>query len=1206
MSRNRGDTGSRSSFLHSNYDGSNNPSAFSTSSRRGARNSSTKDGPNWHSQRSQLFGRERENELLSSLRSGIKRNRAQQTTVLLVKGSAGCGKTALMQRQPWKEEGWMFASGACEAPKSKSRTTTDRDPFSGLAEALTCLIQEWTKARTQENDQDALETLDSLLVSDAEVLQKILPKIYKKRGNSVGTSSSGGFPLETAKRSLASASESAKAISADFSSGCSNASTTRKKNKGKQHDSSRHDVAENSDASSDFGGKLEAVEAILARLVAFLVARQTTALMLDNSQWFDTVALSSLQVIVSANISNLLLIISFREIKIDFLQEFQQFLSNIQYTSRRLNLNNIFEFNVQHLNLVAVNEIASAVMLRKDKEETKAFSRILFNKTLGNPESLWQMLDQLRRDRFLEFSFLKLRWEWGSLASLESLAYLSENVADVVASTFEHLSNDAKIVLRVASCLGRTISLDVLVQYFRQHGAQDDDDEDDDSGKNLIISRNLLNVKHQQLESILKEVLISEILSQVNEESSGDTGRPWRSSSYVWSHDKLQAEIYSTIPKSLQLGIHTQLGNTIYTMSVRRHHENDWMVYLAAEQLCRCTKLRTENNSFSVRTVMDGVQAASLCLAAAKLALLKAALFPAVEMLQTGIDNLHREFSNEKEIAWHSHYSLHLEMSSLLAETSCRVGLHDAARKAAEDVLRYAKSLGDKFKAECAILECVTSGNNRDYARGITKSIAILKDYGETIPSRLRTDQLLKECEKVQSSGLLDKFATLSLMKDETSRNIVKILVNYAALYLWKSQTNLELSWWFVLRAIHISSEKGFCENSVAAMSIVGSHLRRNGNLRKAAEYADNSLRLLNRFPERIGSQHALVKSGAVSSVYSSTRLFNLNLEMFLDAYRTGLRTGATEEAFDAITAYAYSYLNVGLPLTSLGCDLLAYGREAEQLGMPRTIKAIFRILRQTTLNLQNEIKDPTFLNGEALDQYRELSKAKGAGRQMTFDDINTFQLMLSVIYNDWSTAESMIRSLDVAREDIFISRSHFKKTYLGVASVIIGRKKGKRKFKILGRKILSSFTEDVKVGAVNSHPVMLMIEALDSPSKESYETALKGSARLGLVQQEAILCEQAARFFLDKNDEYLAEFYLSRAVSCYRDWGASAKCDSLRNEFPDYLQEGGNQRGTASADPNGRTHYTAAHSAQYREASFTSFRRLTVNAGPTAWHSSK
>merc|ERR1711976_402557 len=70
-----------------------------------------------------------------------------------------------------------------------------------------------------------------------------------------------------------------------------------------------------------------------------------------------------------------------------------------------------------------------------------------------------------------------------------------------------------------------------------------------------------------------------------------------------------------------------------------------------------------------------------------------------------------------------------------------------------------------------------------------------------------------------------------------------------------------------------------------------------------------------------------------------------------------------------------------------------------------------------------------------------------------------------------------------------------------------------------MGKKVLQDFEKSLKSGNVNAHPIYLMLDAESSPSKEKYDNAIRGCARLGLIHFEAYLCERAAEMFLEQND---------------------------------------------------------------------------------------
>jgi hypothetical protein len=159
---------------------------------------------------------------------------------------------------------------------------------------------------------------------------------------------------------------------------------------------------------------------------------------------------------------------------------------------------------------------------------------------------------------------------------------------------------------------------------------------------------------------------------------------------------------------------------------------------------------------------------------------------------------------------------------------------------------------------------------------------------------------------------------------------------------------------------------------------------------------------------------HGSVRSVANSTIFPAMRPFNKTMDGLLDGYRIGLRTGEPEKVITGVLAYFFAYLCIGLPLGPLESDLISYGREASQFGAPVTIQIIFKVLRQTAVNIRNTNNEmPTSLKGEVMDQDEELANVKGNGAAMMLRDINTFRLMLACVYNDWETAEQMVNFLE-------------------------------------------------------------------------------------------------------------------------------------------------------------------------------------------------
>lgn len=351
------------------------------------------------------------------------------------------------------------------------------------------------------------------------------------------------------------------------------------------------------------------------------------------------------------------------------------------------------------------------------------------------------------------------------------------------------------------------------------------------------------------------------------------------------------------------------------------------------------------------------------------------------------------------------------------------------------------------------------------------------------------------------------------------------------------------------------------------------------GDLKQADEYAEISLRILDKFPAGVGSLHSIVMVYSATSVLCKTWPMNQSLHVRLDAHRLGLRTGQTEMSALAILGYSLTYILVGLPLNPLKADLISYEREARRFNIQESVLAVFLIHHQFILNLQEDVKEPFRLKGEAMDADAMLGALGGNSYRMTKRDIDTFRLLLSVFYGCWDAAEMLCDELEpfLGTYDPSTARILQRRTGMALASLNLFRLKGKKKHRAIAKKITKDVKAELKGGNVNAYPFYMMIQAEASPSKEKYDDGIRACARLGLVHFEAYLCERAAEFFLEHNDKSWAQHYMTEAFVLYEDWGAMGKAQQMKREHADLL-ECANLREKATTSLKGRPRCNSEH----------------------------
>ena len=94
------------------------------------------------------------------------------------------------------------------------------------------------------------------------------------------------------------------------------------------------------------------------------------------------------------------------------------------------------------------------------------------------------------------------------------------------------------------------------------------------------------------------------------------------------------------------------------------------------------------------------------------------------------------------------------------------------------------------------------------------------------------------------------------------------------------------------------------------------------------------------------------------------------------------------------------------------------------------------------------------------------------------------------------------------------------------------------------------------------------------------YERAIKGAAREGFVQDEALARERCGRMFYEGGARELSATYLGAARELYARWGATAKVQALEEEFPALVAEAAGRWSTTSSDGEGAVDMFALFSA--------------------------
>eukprot|EP00531_Pseudo-nitzschia_arenysensis_P017472 CAMPEP_0116144656 /NCGR_PEP_ID=MMETSP0329-20121206/16127_1 /TAXON_ID=697910 /ORGANISM="Pseudo-nitzschia arenysensis, Strain B593" /LENGTH=1091 /DNA_ID=CAMNT_0003640111 /DNA_START=71 /DNA_END=3343 /DNA_ORIENTATION=- len=1044
--------------------------------------------PEWNL--NQIYGREDESRRIQDHADKLS------TGTIVLQGLAGSGKSFLIESQKFEGDGWVFATGKYERRK--------QEPYSALIDALDSVVDQWIV-----NNENAcickMASFSNLLDEDMELLENILPKAF------IGVKEFKSRAAECPNVSSEAKSESIP------------------ESKGK----ARCDAA--------------AINAAFWRVLSFICQAKPVVLFLDDIHWADQASLDAIQVLATAgNIEGFLLILSYREEEVKEDDPTRRCLDFIDKECEHVE-----KIHVTDLNVEDTNKMVSS-LLEQESERTMELTKVIHGKTAGNPFFVVQFIQMLRHESFISYNFHTLEWEWGNVHKMDQLAFVSDNVADVVALSISKLPHGCLIAIQKASCLGKVIPMQVMIEYFRKC----------EVGDNLCDS--LICIREDGLRKIFQDAVEFQILKRLDDNT------------FMWAHDKLQHVAYSMIPKSYVQETHKVLGMILWEMH-NANPENEWMLYMAADQLNHVTDVSDDGLREDI---------ARLSFEAGQLSISKSAFFPALDMLRFAAKHL-----GNMENSWETTYELSLEVYSTLAQLSIRFLTYEEGLDAATRVDEHAKLLEDKLRAQIVFIRHKVEGENRDY-EGAVKSIQnMLLDYGVKIPTTIIPGQQFLENRKLKArlGGGAQTFLTIRKLDEQNVHdkricNILSLLAHLLEYSFYHKKLN-SLNSYATLRILNISLQEGASSDTALAIAHFSGLLGKNGHNEESREWSDVAVKLVDSFPRTIGSRHSNVHTWTVYGISTGYPLHKM-LEPILELNRLAMRYGDITQGSMAWVGYSYAYLSIGLPLDPLDSDIMSFSNEARPFGVAATIRVLFPILRQAINNLKTLHANPTLLKGDIFDQEKDLKKFKDGGLTMTLRDINSLRLMLACIYRDWATAEKLITALEpFLHTDRWFLRRNVCLTYVGYASITLGKIRTnlkRKKFRKLGKNIIKIYKGILKDGASDAFPILMMLEAIESPSKKRFDEAIRTAARSGLVHQAAILYENAGLCFMEKGNTGWAEYYLSEATKLYGEWGAHGKATQMFERYEFLRRSSLAQKNGGNIQ--GRTRFSSEPLHQFRE----------------------
>ncbi|MDY6804702.1 MAG: AAA family ATPase [Cyanobacteriota bacterium] len=855
----------------------------------------------------------------------------------------------------------------------------------------------------------------------------------------------------------------------------------------------------------------------------FTTAEHPLVIFLDDLQWADSASLKLIQLLMGQSETGYLFLVgAYRDNEVYPGHPLMLTLGEIGKTEATVNT-----ITLEPLSLETIDEII-ADTLNCSPEVALPLTKLVYQKTKGNPFFTNQFLKSLHEDGWIQFDFHSDRWEC-DLSGVVALS-LTEDVVEFMASRLQKLPVSTREVLKLAACIGNQFDLDTLAVVYQKSPGE--------TAADLWLGL--------QEGSILPQSQVYKFYrDRAVVEDGPELKEPIRVG-YRFLHDRVQQGAYLLIPEDRKRQTHLSIGQLLLKNTPEERREDK--IFDLVNQL-----------NYGVELISDRYQReelASLNLMAGRKAKASTAYEAAVRYFSSGIDLL-------GENSWSDRYettlALHLELAAaefLNLNFSRSQSLCDVVMSEAKTVIHRVPAYETKMQSYIA---------QNQMLKALDTARSILKILGVELPESAGKFRNFLERWRTKWNlmGKTPKdLAVLPEMTDPYKVAAMRILVAATAPAYIAQPTLLPVMSYTM---VNLSVKYGNCSSSAYAYSFYTAILcAEMEDFEGAYEVGKLALSVLERFDAKE------LKAKVYQQVYAFAIHWkehqNNMLQGLLEGIQSGLETGDIEYASYCATHYCNVPFYVGENLEYVGY------KHAEYIALMGKIKQDFafkliKIWQQFCWNLRGLAPDSRRLDGDAFSMEEDWRRILETNNEVSIFSVYLTQGILSYLFGEYKAAlESFEGTRKYEKSGPGQIQVPVYKFYACLTLLALYPEANKQTQKEYLARVESNQKQMrvwVKLGPMNYQHKYDLVEAEkarvlgnNDRAWELYDRSIASAKENGFVHEEALANELAAKFYLSLNKAEFARIYLNNARDCYRNWGAKAKVEDLEKRYsPELVQ---------------------------------------------------
>ncbi|MEH1939113.1 MAG: AAA family ATPase [Nostoc sp.] len=837
---------------------------------------------------------------------------------------------------------------------------------------------------------------------------------------------------------------------------------------------------------------------------------------LDDLQWADSASLKLLQLLMSET-GHLLILGAYRDNEVSPVHPFILTVDEIVKTGAVVNTIVLQPLSESDMNQLVADTLNCKLLL------AQPLTKLVYQKTHGNPFFATQFLKALNDDRLITFDSESCHWQC-NIAQVRALA-ITDDVVEFMALQLQKLPNQTQNVLKLAACIGAQFDLNTLA----------------------IVSEQSLETTAADLWKALQEGLIipnTEIYKFFIQSDGTSVSNATANPIYRFLHDRVQQAAYSLIPDDQKKATHVKIGQLLQqNFSEIEREEKLFDIALHLNLGIELINQQQERVALAQLNFKAGSKARS-----------STAYTAAKVYLQTGIDLLEVD-------CWQHQYELTLNLYVTAAEVAYLNGDFEGMEQLAAVVLRQAQTIFDKVKIyEIQIVALVAQ---IQISTALAVGTEALAQFGVDFPTKVDEaliDKALQELNQQLNGREIAGLIDLPVMSDRTAIAAMQLLRMLVAPVFQGMPGLLPLlSATMVRLSLQFGNDKastvGYVMHGLVLCSILC-------EVETGYEFGKLSLSLLERLNAQSMKCSTLNMFG--NFIQHHQQSFLATLPTMKDSYIIGMETGDFLFAGYGIANYAYVALFAGVDLDTLASELTGYSAALAQLKQD-SARIILGMVRQTVQQFRETVSQPYCLIGTAYDETVMIPKHHEDKNLTMIAFVSTYKLLLAYYFGNYQAALDYITQgkpyLMAASGMVHIPTFHFYAalTYLALVPT---------KSEIELSAILAEFKTYETIlhqwahnAPMNHKHKWHLIEAEKCrvfgnklEAMEQYDRAIATAKENQYPNEEALANELAAKFYLDWGKEKIAQTYMTEAYYCYTRWGAKAKVVDLETRYPQLL----------------------------------------------------